>query len=233
MNTFANKYTPVLWQDIIVAGASSPLFDGVYTLTGYSNGFPVWTAPSINLPLSGGGVGPIERAIGNSGSGTWALLGPCPDGDEYFQGAGYVSTGPWPWTQTWDPNELPPTTPTVTQATQVQPQGLLTLTDLVQTLDDLGIRPDTLGPATAILLSAVPADMAANAPTAFLYSFGNFSGDPWGPTGFGYLHTSTNGTDKGYALPLLIEGRAAIDSLKLAGPPPGLQLYYQLLQGGV
>lgn len=214
MNTFANKYSPVLWPDLVVIGAGSVEVNGQYSINGYRNGRPNWT---------GNGPGNANCNVFYD-TVQWVI-------EDGVTGASYIGSGAstYPYGDTYSVDAGKSPAPVVGPTSTVVPQGLLTLSLAYQTLSDLGLSPKELGGANAIMLGPTPLAMLTAGTTVFQYTY---NGSGFGST-FGYCHAPLdNGTNK-FQTPLLVEGRAAMDLLALCALTGDQQVYYQLLQGNV
>jgi hypothetical protein len=220
MNTFANKYSPVLWPDLIVSGAGSAFMNGAYKMTGYLNGKPWWgSIRGVNT----GSPTNSDRVYWNGGA--WII-----QDSQNIGSYDADSAGTFPWdVPVYLSAGLEDPGPTVTAASTVVPQGLLNLSTIYQSLEALGLPVENIGGANAILLGPDPLNMVTAGKTVFQYTF---NGSGFGST-FGYCHAPLVNTLTGFQTPLLIEGRAAMDALLLCAEQNDQPLYYQLLQGSV
>jgi len=224
MNTFAERYTAMLWPGLVVSGAGDQATNGTYLHAGYYNGYPYWVrngdADPGNPAAGGAACVYLETPGGN-----W-IVGDANNG-------GYNSTAPatpvlLPSSFTYVDNGAGNPPPTVTPATSLVPSGRLLLNTNYQTLATLGLTEDILGPANAILLGALPLDMELSNDSVFLYTF-NGSG---AAISFGFTSAKPGTKVSGWRKPILIEGRDAMNALKLASLVSGNQwIYYQLLLG--
>lgn len=234
MNTFDQRFTPIMFVDVVVTGAGNIVSDGRYKWSGYMNQAPSWSLPPIELQQPDGTLETFQRYIfASAPDGVWNIAGPLQDGITgiWTQEASLYAQGPMPrpydlnpWYETAGP--LP--APIVTAADPyIQPTGQFTLTDTFRELyNDLIGNPENMGYANAILISPMPGEMSGGNPTGIILEW-NFAGG-WNIGGF------YSGNKKGvdYCGPLLIAGRTALENVKLACNGGGtLPCSYQLLTG--